>query len=69
MGWFVALVARQLYESIPPLSWRLLLWGGIAYTVGCGFFVMKRVRWAHSIWHLFVLAGSILHFFSLYWAI
>ena len=69
MGWFVVLVARQLYESIPTISWRLLLWGGIAYTVGCGFFVMKRVRWAHSIWHLFVLAGSILHFFSLYWAI
>ncbi len=69
MGWFIVLVARQLYESVPPISWRTLLWGGIAYTVGCAFFLMKRVRWAHSIWHLFVLAGSILHFFALYWAI
>lgn len=68
MGWFVVLFARQVYAAIPTISWRLLVWGGIAYTVGCVFFLMKR-RWAHSIWHLFVLAGSVLHFLSLYWAI
>ncbi len=69
MGWFVALVTPQLRASIPTISWNLLALGGIAYTVGCVFFMMKKIRWAHSIWHLFVLAGTVLHFFSLYWAI
>jgi len=69
MGWFVLLVAPRLFRTLPSISWQALLYGGVSYTVGCIFFSLKKIRWMHSIWHLFVLGGSILHFFSLYWAI
>ncbi|MBQ9872880.1 MAG: hemolysin III family protein [Thermoguttaceae bacterium] len=69
MGWFAVFVCRQIFASIPPISWILLLVGGGSYTLGVVFFMMKKQRWTHSVWHLFVLGGSVTHFFSLYWAI
>ena len=69
MGWYGAFVAERFHETTSPISWRFLLLGGALYTIGCLFFVMKKGRWMHSIWHLFVLSGTIMHFFSLYWAI
>lgn len=69
MGWFVLLVVRQLYVSVPFISLVMLAAGGLSYTLGVVFFCMKKIPWMHSIWHLFVLGGSILHFFSLYWVI
>ena len=69
MGWFALSVAGRLLEALPRISWQFLLIGGACYTIGCVFYAMKSVRWMHSIWHLFVLAGSVMHFFSLYWAI
>lgn len=69
MGWFALLIAPQIWKSTPFISALFLLLGGILYTVGCIFFVLHNIRWMHSIWHLFVLGGSIMHFFSLYWAI
>ena len=69
MGWFAVLISRQLYAVLPQASWNMLLLGGVSYTLGVVFFVMKKFRWTHSIWHLFVLGGSVLHFFSLFWAI
>ena len=69
MGWYAVLVAPQLWDAVPVQSWVFLLLGGVLYTIGCVFFVLHKVRWFHSVWHLFVLAGSIMHFFSLYWAI
>ena len=68
MGWFGVLVAPQLYEALPTISWTFLLLGGGLYTLGCVFFVVK-IRWMHVAWHVFVLAGSVMHFFSLYYLI
>ena len=68
MGWFLIVVGRSVYEVLTSLSWLFLVIGGVSYTVGCIFFAMKKVRWMHGVWHLFVLGGSIMHFFSLYWA-
>jgi hemolysin III len=45
----------------------LLVAGGLAYTVGVGFFVTKRLRFGHFVWHLFVLAGTTCHFFAVMW--
>jgi hemolysin III len=47
-------------------SWYFLLIGGACYLVGTLFYAMKKIKWTHSIWHLFVIAGSIMHFFSVY---
>lgn len=69
MGWFGLLISRQLCAVLPHASWNMLLLGGVSYTLGVAFFVIKKIRWMHSLWHLFVVGGSIFHFFSLFWAI
>lgn len=68
MGWIVIFAIRPLKQQLPIISFNFLLLGGILYTAGCIFYAMRNVKWMHSIWHLFVAAGSIMHFFSLYFA-
>ncbi len=68
MGWLVIIALRPLLAAIPPLSLKFLVLGGIAYTVGTVFFIIDK-KWLHAVWHFFVLAGSILHFFSVYFAV
>ncbi len=64
MGWVVIFAIKPLIDSITSLQLALLVSGGIAYTVGAGLYGLgKKYKYIHSIWHLFVLAGSILHFF------
>ena len=64
MGWLCVLVMRDMYASLPGTSLALLALGGLAYTLGVVFYVWKRLPYSHAIWHLFVIAGSTLHFFS-----
>lgn len=66
MGWCVVLAAKTLVRNLAPVGILLLLLGGVAYTVGILFYARKKVRYMHSIWHLFVLLGSVLQFFSIY---
>lgn len=67
MGWVIVFVFPALIKMVPRDCIRLLFWGGIAYTLGAVLYGLgKRGRYIHSIWHVFVLAGSILHFFSIY---
>ena len=66
MGWLIAVAAKPLMEKMPPVGLLLLLGGGLAYTGGVVFFAMEsRWRYAHTIWHLFVIAGTALHFFAI----
>lgn len=65
MGWLIIFAAKPMMEVLAPPAFLLLLLGGIAYTVGIVFFALKKIRFMHGIWHLFVLAGSILHYFSI----
>jgi hemolysin III len=55
---------RDMYASLSGLSLTFLALGGLAYTLGVVFYVWKRLPYNHAIWHLFVIAGSTLHFFS-----
>ncbi len=64
MGWLVVVAIVPVIRNVPPLSLWLLLAGGLAYTAGVLFYLKKRVRYFHFIFHLFILAGSICHFFS-----
>ena len=64
MGWSCLLVIKPLLTLIPSGGLILLAAGGVAYTVGTIFFAWKRVPYNHAIWHLFVLAGSICHYFA-----
>ena len=61
MGWSVIMVIRDVIAVLPMPAFWLLLLGGIAYTGGLVFYAIKR-KYMHSIWHLFVLTGSVLHY-------
>lgn len=69
LGWIIVIAFRPLTHVVPRITLVYLIAGGTAYTVGCLFYVLKKVKWMHSIFHVFVLAGSILHFFSVYFMI
>jgi hemolysin III len=65
MGWLVVFSFGPLVENLDPSGVWLLAAGGLAYTVGTIFYVLKRVPYMHMVWHLFVLAGSVLHFLAI----
>ncbi len=65
MGWLVVIAAVPLSERIPLPGIALLVAGGAAYTAGVTFFVLdSRWRYAHAVWHVFVVAGTAFHFFA-----
>jgi hemolysin III len=64
MGWLIVFAWGPLVEALPPVAFAFLVTGGILYTVGAVFYVWRGFRYHHMIWHLFVLAGSIFHFFA-----
>jgi len=65
MGWLVLIAAVPLVERVPLPGVALLVAGGLAYTAGVVFFVLdSRLRYAHSVWHCFVIAGTGCHFFA-----
>ncbi|MDF7638880.1 hemolysin III family protein [Lactobacillus sp. ESL0791] len=64
MGWLVILSASYLYVRLSPVGFWLLVSGGIAYTVGAILYSMQNVPFIHVIWHLFVMLGSMLMYFS-----
>jgi hemolysin III len=64
-GWFVVIAVVPLVQT---LGWHGMMWlgaGGVAYTLGIVFFALDRLRYFHATWHLFVLAGSIAHYFGI----
>jgi hemolysin III len=64
MGWAAVAAFRPLLAAVPPVGLLLLAAGGIAYTVGIVFYVRRGLPYGHAVWHMFVLAGSLLHFFA-----
>jgi hemolysin III len=69
MGWMFVIAGKQVYLSLPSISLTFLILGGVAYSVGVIFYMWRRLPYSHGIWHLFVLSGSILHFFAIYFSI
>lgn len=67
MGWVAVLVANPLIEKLPNDALIWLVIGGVVYSLGVIFFVLdERVKYAHFIWHIFVLVGTGCHFASLF---
>lgn len=62
MGWAVVFALKDIVAALPENGFILLTAGGIAYTAGILFYKMTKIRYMHSVWHLFVTAGSLLHF-------
>lgn len=66
MGWLVVIALKPLIASTPEVTFKFLFSGGLMYTGGVIFFIWQKLPYSHSIWHLFVSAGSIFHFFAVY---
>ncbi len=67
MGWMIVLAYQRMVTAIAPTGIALLVWGGVAYSLGAIVYgIGSKRRYFHSIFHFFCLAGTILHFFSIY---
>lgn len=64
MGWVILVAIQPLYKAMPFNGFLFLIAGGISYTIGTIFFIRNQVKYNHSVWHVFVLGGSVLHFFA-----
>ena len=68
MGWVAVVAAAPLIARVPGAGLALLVAGGLSYTAGAVVFLFdSRIRFAHFVWHLFVLGGSACHFFAVLW--
>ena len=66
MGWLIVLAAGQIIKALPASSLYLLVAGGLLYTAGTVFYIWKKLPFNHAIWHVFVLAAAICHYFAVY---
>lgn len=64
MGWSVVVAIKPLWAALPENGLWLLVGGGLSYTLGVVFYLWRSLPFSHAIWHLFVLLGTVLHFFS-----
>ncbi|BET68726.1 hemolysin III family protein [Opitutales bacterium ASA1] len=64
LGWLILIAIKPLLASVPTTGFALLCAGGVCYTAGVVFYLWRRLPYHHAVWHLFVLAGSICHYFA-----
>lgn len=65
MGWLIVFAYGPLKEAMRPEAMNWLIIGGVTYTLGTIFYLAKKQKYTHAIWHLFVLAGSVFHFVAI----
>ncbi|MFX3634451.1 MAG: hemolysin III family protein [Candidatus Pristimantibacillus sp.] len=65
MGWLIVFAWKPLTDHLAPEGVQLLITGGLLYTVGTIFYMWRAFPYHHAVWHLFVLGGSIVHFFAI----
>lgn len=64
MGWMVVVSIKPLLANLDPAGVWLLVAGGLCYTAGTAFYVLKKVKYMHAVWHVWVVAGSVCHFLA-----
>lgn len=69
MGWLIVLASAELSATVNPLGLKLVVAGGITYTLGVVFYLVKQIPYNHAIWHLFVVGGGACHFFAIYYGV
>lgn len=65
MGWLIVIAIKPMLASVTPVGMWLLLAGGLCYTGGAVFYLLKKMPYHHAVWHGFVMAGSICHYFAI----
>lgn len=66
MGWLILVAGAEMIARVPIEGLMLLAAGGLVYTLGTLFFIWDRLPYNHAVWHLFVMGGSVCHFFAIY---
>ncbi len=69
MGWMFVFMIKPMLANLSSTSLIFLLAGGISYTVGVIFYAWRSLRYGHGVWHLFVLGGSMGHFFAVLFSV
>lgn len=69
MGWMFLIAIVPIIKNLPASSITFLFIGGGCYSAGIIFYIWRQLKYAHGIWHLFVMAGSIMHFFSVLYSL
>ncbi|WP_297091346.1 hemolysin III family protein [uncultured Draconibacterium sp.] len=69
MGWMFLMAIGPIVKNLPGSSIAFLFIGGGCYSIGVIFYAWRNLKYGHGIWHLFVLAGSIMHFFSVLYSL
>jgi hemolysin III len=67
MGWMIVIAIKPLYDSLPLNGLIWLVAGGLLYTFGTIFYVWRKIPYHHTIWHVFVLGGSVSHFIAVFY--
>lgn len=66
MGWFALALIYPIYQALSATAFILLVAGGLCYSLGIPFYMLKSRHYSHAIWHLFVMAGAGCHYFLIY---
>jgi len=66
MGWTAVFCGKDFVDAIDPRGYSLLMAGGVVYSLGVIFYMMPKLPFSHAIWHMFVMGGSVCHFFAIY---
>lgn len=69
MGWLIVVALKPLKSTLPSPAMWLLFAGGLAYSIGTIFFVWRKLKFSHAIWHIFVVAGSACHYAAMWYLI
>ena len=67
MGWMMIIAIVPIFRSLPLMGFILILSGGLCYTLGILFYAKARFLYYHLVWHLLVIAGSLLHFMAIFY--
>jgi hemolysin III len=66
LGWMAVFIIKPLTANVPSQIWWWMVIGGMAYLLGVAFYLWKKLQYHHAVWHLFVLTGTVTHFFAVY---
>ena len=69
LGWIAVFYLDPIFNSLGSLGMTLIIFGGVAYTLGVVFYGLKLFKFTHMVWHIFVLLGTLLHFLAIYFAL
>ena len=69
LGWMVLFIYKPMTAAVPTDIFSWIFYGGLSYTIGILFYIWRKLKYSHAIWHVFVLFGTFCHILALYWSL